>query len=119
MLSLNQQDMRIYASQGQVRTAALSMKLAQLKTLYRLSGDRPVLLLDDVMSELDRTRRISLLKEIESYQTFVTCTDESDLEEDCEKRVYHVSAENGFGKVTMSNSGNVEMKEELQEPCFT
>ena len=118
-LTLNGQDMRVFASQGQVRTAALSLKLSQLKTLRQLSGESPVLLLDDVMSELDRTRRTSLLREITPYQTFVTCTDESDLEESPDKRVYLVSAPEGQGQVVMSKPGYVTKKETLQEPCFT
>ena len=71
------------------------------------------------MSELDRTRRTSLLREITPYQTFVTCTDESDLEESPDKRVYLVSALEGQGQVVMSKPGYVTKKETLQEPCFT
>ena len=53
-LSLNKKNMKVYASQGQIRTAALSLKLAQMKALRAMSGEAPVLLLDDVMSELDK-----------------------------------------------------------------
>ena len=118
-LALNQMDMRVFASQGQVRTAALSLKLSQLKVLKQISGEEPVLLLDDVMSELDRTRRTSLLREISPYQTFVTCTDESDLEESHEKRVYLVSSDAGTGKIMMSKEGYAVEKMEMKEPCFT
>lgn len=118
-LALNQMDMKVFASQGQVRTAALSLKLSQLKVLSRFSGEPPVLLLDDVMSELDRTRRTSLLHEIAPYQTFVTCTDESDLEESCDKRVYQVSAEKGSANLTLSREGEIIEKVKMEEPCFT
>ena len=88
--------MKQFASQGQVRTAALSMKLAQMKILRQISGEAPVLLLDDVMSELDRRRRECLIREIYDIQTFITCTDRDDV--NCEKvqQVWKVSAENGI-----------------------
>ena len=79
-LTLNGREMKLYASQGQTRTAALALKLAQLALFSRETGETPVLLLDDVMSELDMRRRTRLLGEIGDAQTFVTCTDESDLE---------------------------------------
>ena len=99
ILTLNKNQMKQFASQGQIRTAALSMKLSQMKILRDLSGEEPVLLLDDVMSELDRKRRACLIGEISSFQTFITCADRDDV--DCGKvdRVWEVSAENGEAKV--------------------
>ena len=96
VLTLNKNQMKQFASQGQVRTAALSMKLAQMKILRQISGEAPVLLLDDVMSELDRRRRECLIREIYDIQTFITCTDRDDV--NCEKvqQVWKVSAENGI-----------------------
>ncbi len=67
-------DARGYASQGQTRTAALSMKLAELEIFKRLSGEAPVLILDDVMSELDLARRKKLLARTEGVQCILTCT---------------------------------------------
>ena len=98
-LTLNKNQMKQFASQGQIRTAALSMKLSQMKILRDQSGEEPVLLLDDVMSELDRKRRACLVGEITSFQTFITCTDRDDV--DCEKvqKVWNVSAENGEATV--------------------
>ena len=87
-LSMNRKNMKVFASQGQIRTAALSLKLAQMKVLKKIGGDAPVLLLDDVMSELDRNRRMRLVSEISDYQTFITCTDETDLELDQAPRIY-------------------------------
>lgn len=76
---LNGMDARAYGSQGQVRTCALSMKLSELAIMTEESGEAPVLMLDDVMSELDPGRRRMLLKRLEGVQTFVTCTDIDDL----------------------------------------
>jgi len=95
ILMLDRNLMKQFASQGQVRTAALSMKLSQMKILRDDSGEDPVLLLDDVMSELDRKRRASLINEIRSFQTFITCADREDV--DCEKvsKFWQVYTENG------------------------
>jgi len=76
---LDGMDARAYGSQGQVRTCALSMKLSELAIMTEESGEAPVLMLDDVMSELDPGRRRMLLKRLEGVQTFVTCTDTEDL----------------------------------------
>jgi len=67
-------DLRIYGSQGQQRTAALSLKLAQLFLATQKSFETPVLLLDDVLSELDLTRQQKLLDRIKGFQTIITCT---------------------------------------------
>src|SRR5690625_1576434 len=66
-------DARTFASQGQQRTAVLSLKLAELEFLWEETGENPVLLLDDVLSELDETRRRFLLEAVSDHvQTFVT-----------------------------------------------
>ena len=67
-------DAKAYASQGQTRTAALSLKLAEVQIFKDLSGEYPVLVLDDVMSELDLPRRKKLLQRIHGMQTILTCT---------------------------------------------
>ena len=67
-------DAKAYASQGQTRTAALSIKLAEVEIFKELSGEYPVLILDDVMSELDLPRRKKLVKKISGLQTILTCT---------------------------------------------
>ena len=118
-LSLNKKNMKVYASQGQIRTAALSLKLAQMKALRAMSGEAPVLLLDDVMSELDKDRRMRLVKEISDYQTFITCTDESDLELEGDRRVYHVSNPAGIAILEETNKGTVKEALPLSEPDFT
>ncbi|MBQ1257945.1 MAG: DNA replication/repair protein RecF [Clostridia bacterium] len=78
-MNLNGMDARAYGSQGQVRTCALSMKLSELAIMTEESGESPVLMLDDVMSELDPGRRRMLLNMLSGVQTFVTCTDIDDL----------------------------------------
>jgi len=121
-LTLNGREMKVFASQGQIRTAALSMKLAQLGVFREESGEPPILLLDDVMSELDMTRRTRLLEEISGVQTFITCTDESDLEGCREKRSYQVTAGEGKCAAVKELSGGewVEMKNtKLEDPDFT
>ena len=118
-LSLNRKNMKVYASQGQIRTAALSLKLAQMKALRQMSGEPPVLLLDDVMSELDKERRMRLVSEISDYQTFITCTDETDLELESDKRIYHVSAVEGKAQLELTNPGHEEEKSILKEPDFS
>ena len=72
-------DARAYGSQGQVRTCALSLKLSEIELMELQTGEAPVLMLDDVMSELDPDRRRLLISRLEGVQTFVTCTDENDL----------------------------------------
>lgn len=105
-LTLNGRDMKVFASQGQIRTAALSMKLAQLEVFSSLSDEMPILLLDDVMSELDMSRRTRLLEEINGVQTFITCTDESDLVGSHEFRSYHVRMDDdGNGRVYLVSEG--------------
>ncbi|MGN0795251.1 MAG: DNA replication/repair protein RecF [Aristaeellaceae bacterium] len=106
-LTLNGRDMKVFASQGQIRTAALSMKLAQLAVFKQETGEAPVLLLDDVMSELDMTRRTHLLEEINGIQTFITCTDESDLDGCRERRSYQVTMNaEGFANICENTSGS-------------
>lgn len=77
-------DIRKYGSQGQQRTAALSLKLAEIDIVKNTVGDWPILLLDDVLSELDRHRQHYLLDSIEHIQTIITCTG---LEEFIEERI--------------------------------
>lgn len=70
----NDMDLRTYGSQGQKRTAALSLKLSEIEIVKSKSDDIPVLLLDDVLSELDRNRQNYILECIDGVQTIVTCT---------------------------------------------
>ncbi len=67
-------DLRRYGSQGQQRTCALSLKLAEIELVKDMIGDSPILLLDDVLSELDRKRQNYLLDSIHDIQAIITCT---------------------------------------------
>ena len=78
-LSINGTDARVFASQGQQRTASLSAKLAQLQIMTTKTNDPPVLLLDDVLSELDESRQTHLLQNIKNLQTLITCTGTEDI----------------------------------------
>jgi len=71
---VNDIDIRKYGSQGQQRTAALSLKLSEIELVKKIIHDTPVLLLDDVLSELDSNRQNYLLNHIRDIQTMITCT---------------------------------------------
>lgn len=93
-------NIRIYGSQGQQRTVALSLKLAEIELVKKLINDLPVLLLDDVLSELDSDRQNHLLKSLDNIQTVITCTG---LDEFIENRFK-------INKVFQVTEGNVEEK---------
>ena len=76
---INGIDARKYGSQGQQRTVALSLKMAEIKLVKKIINDNPILLLDDVMSELDTSRRDALIEEIKDIQTIITCTGYDDF----------------------------------------
>lgn len=99
-ISVNGVDLRSYGSQGQQRTGALSLKLAELEFLKSETGEYPVLLLDDVMSELDKDRRQELLAFLqkEKIQTIITATDRAYFPEKSPGAYYEVRA----GKVCKS-----------------
>lgn len=71
---VNGVDIRKFGSQGQQRTAALSLKLSEIELVKKMTKDTPVLLLDDVLSELDSNRQNYLLNSIGDIQTIITCT---------------------------------------------
>ncbi len=72
--SIDNVDVRKYGSQGQQRTCALSLKLSEIKLVEEVIGEKPVLLLDDVMSELDSNRQNDLLSSLGDMQILLTCT---------------------------------------------
>ena len=74
LFSIGEVDIRKFGSQGQQRTVALSLKMAEIKLVKKIINDNPILLLDDVMSELDTDRRNALIDEIKDIQTIITCT---------------------------------------------
>ncbi len=76
---INDKALEVYGSQGQHRTAILSLKLAELYVIYDEIGEYPILLLDDFMSELDEKRRRSFLEKINDTQVIITCTDKMEI----------------------------------------
>jgi len=78
-VQVNAMDLRLFGSQGQQRTAALSLKLSEIELVKERVLDTPVLLLDDVLSELDESRQDFLLDSIRETQTFITCTGMKDI----------------------------------------
>ena len=74
LFSIGEVDIRKFGSQGQQRTSALSLKLSEIELVKRTIHDTPVLLLDDVLSELDSNRQNYLLNSISDIQTLITCT---------------------------------------------
>ncbi|WP_160680306.1 DNA replication/repair protein RecF [Clostridium sp. C8-1-8] len=79
LILINDIDAKSYGSQGQQRTAVLTMKFASLRIIKELTGEYPVLLLDDVLSELDFNRKRYILTSIGQIQTVITCTGIEDL----------------------------------------
>ena len=80
VIYINKKELSTYGSQGQHRTAILSLKLSELNVIYDEIGEYPILLLDDFMSELDSNRIKSLLENIKETQVIITCTDKLDIE---------------------------------------
>ena len=80
IIYINGRQVSIFGSQGQQRTATLTLKLCELQIVKEEIGENPILLLDDFMSELDEERRKSFLENIEENQVIITCTDKFELE---------------------------------------
>ena len=74
--------MKNFSSQGQQRTAALALKLSELEIIKMFVSSTPILILDDVFSELDKTRRLSLVSAMKGAQIFITCTDKNMIGEE-------------------------------------
>lgn len=72
--TLNGDDVRVFGSQGQQRTVALSIKLAEAETFYNRFGEYPIMIMDDVLSELDKPRQRVLMKSVENVQSIFTTT---------------------------------------------
>lgn len=79
LITINDRDSRKYASQGQARTAAISLKLAEREIIKRDSGEYPILLLDDVLSELDGGRQDYILNRIGNGQVMITCCEDKSI----------------------------------------
>ncbi len=102
---INDMNVRFFGSQGQQRTVVLALKLAEIHLVQEKIKEPPVLLLDDVLSELDRSRQLQLLGEITDVQTIVTCTG---MEEFVNYR-----GEKNSQNVFLVKNGTVDRKEYL------
>ena len=102
-------DLRHFGSQGQQRTAALSLKLSELELVKVTIKDTPILLLDDVLSELDKNRQHYLLESIGDIQTMITCTglDEFIKKYFSENTIFHVKDGNVIKKRMEKKNGNI------------
>lgn len=87
---INNMNARDFGSQGQVRSIAIALKLAEAKMIYEKSGDLPVIILDDVLSELDVFRRAFIINHIDKLQTFITSCNMSDMDKVSEGAVWNV-----------------------------
>lgn len=92
-ITINGLSARRFASQGQQRSAVLSLKLSEAEMLSDKHEEKPVILLDDVLSELDAKRQDFLLNRVDGYQVFVTCCEESNKEQLRSGKVFYI--ENG------------------------
>ncbi|MEE1280880.1 MAG: DNA replication/repair protein RecF [Acutalibacteraceae bacterium] len=97
-ININGRSARQYASQGQQRSAVLSLKLAEASLVDILTGENAIILLDDVLSELDRERQAFLLNKIQDRQVFITCCD------------YSTESLLESGKIFVVDNGNVKEK---------
>lgn len=97
-ININDIDIKDYGSQGQQRTSVLTIKFASLEIIKNITGEYPVLLLDDVLSELDTTRQKYILNSIRDIQTIITCTGASDIGEFLKENSLVYEVENGFVK---------------------
>lgn len=89
-ITIDGREARVFGSQGQQRTAALSLKIAQADYIQSIKDEYPVLLLDDILSELDINRRMYLSEKIKNKQVLITSTD-TDLESDTEDtKLFHI-----------------------------
>ena len=92
LLRLDGRPLREFGSQGQQRSAALALKLAEAATLSEITGEAPAALLDDVLSELDARRQADLLRYLEGWQVFLTCCEPSHALHGKAGKIFHVKA---------------------------
>lgn len=92
---INNKSLKLYGSQGQQRSAVLSLKIAEIELINKETGQFPVLLLDDVMSELDENRQKYLMDSIQNVQTFITCTNDAHFKKLLNSSTKFLKIENG------------------------
>lgn len=102
IIKINGRECKYFGSQGQQRSAILAIKLAEIEIIKEEIGEYPILLLDDVLSELDNKRKGFLMNYVKEIQTFITTTDDRDLDvltESYNKKKFHIS-EGKIGSIT-------------------
>ena len=82
---------RTYGSQGQQRSSVIALKLAEASLLKKATGENPIMLLDDVMSELDESRQDYILNHLKGMQVFITCCDISNAARLKSGRIFRIS----------------------------
>lgn len=87
---INGKSARAYGSQGQQRSAALALKLGEAEVIRKITGEKPIVLLDDVMSELDRKRQDYVLNKIKEYQVVITCCEPSQAVRLCDGKAFRI-----------------------------
>ncbi|MDO4731629.1 MAG: DNA replication/repair protein RecF [Clostridia bacterium] len=92
IVKINDMNAKNFASQGQQRFIVLALKLAEAKILEDVSGEKPVVLLDDVLSELDKKRQKYLLDNIGSFQVFITCCELNDLIKNSNAKIFKIKS---------------------------
>lgn len=102
-ITINDRDVKIYGSQGQQRTCVLTLKLSETEYIKSIKDEYPVLLLDDIMSELDINRRLYLAEKITGKQVLITCTDADILKTGSAARIFNISN----GRITEKEAGYV------------
>lgn len=95
-IKINGIDTRVFGSQGQQRTSVLTIKFASLEIIKETTGEYPVLLLDDVLSELDANRQKYILSSINNIQTFITCTGIGDIKSHLKDEAQLFLVKDGF-----------------------
>ncbi len=88
---INKKNAKSFASQGQQRSAVLSLKLAEAAVLTQRMGEKPIILLDDVLSELDAGRQDFLINELTDCQVFITCCEKSNKEQLKKGKIFYIN----------------------------
>ena len=94
IIKINDKECKYFGSQGQQRSAILALKLAEIEIIKEEVGEYPILLLDDVLSELDNKRKSFLIEHIKGIQTIITSTDDHDLNnltKNFNKKVFYIN----------------------------
>ncbi len=102
LIKINDKECKYFGSQGQQRSAILALKLAEIEIIKEEVGEYPILLLDDVLSELDNKRKSYLIDYIKGKQTIITTTDDHDLKiltKNFNKKIFYIN-EGKIGNIT-------------------